>query len=496
VPPFGLDALDASHPTGHPLLGSRQASALGRRAFLSGLARGSAACLLPDLALRTLFERGVEAATTRAPHFRPRAKRVVSLFMSGGPSQFESFDDKPELRRRRGEELPDSVRSGQRLTGMSGNQSTLPVVGSPFPFARHGQSGTAVCSLFTHTARVVDRLCVVRSLHTEAINHDPAITFLQTGSQVAGRPSIGAWASYGLGCETDELPAYCVLVTQGVGGQPIYARLWGAGFLPAEHQGTQLRAGQDAVLYLADPPGVDTAARAQWLAAVRALARDSLAREQDPAIAARVLQYELAFRMQTSVPEVTDLRDEPPSTFALYGDDARKPGTFAANCLLARRLLERGVRFVQLFHRGWDHHDHLPASMPQLVRQTDQASAALVEDLAQRGLLDDTLVVWGGEFGRTCYSQGRLTADDFGRDHHPRCFSMWLAGGGVRAGTVHGETDDFGYNVVRDPVHVHDLHATVLHLLGIDHERLTYRHQGRRFRLTDVAGKVVPALLA
>ncbi|MEZ5962510.1 MAG: DUF1501 domain-containing protein [Planctomycetota bacterium] len=472
---------------------------MGRRTFLTALARGGVACALPGVAARSLLARDLRSgdeAPSKGPHFAPRAKRIVSLFMSGGPSQLESFDFKPELIRRRGEELPDSVRQGQRLTGMSGNQSTLPMVGSPFPFARHGQSGADVSSLFPHTARIVDKLCIVRSLHTEQINHDPAITFFQTGFQVAGRPSVGAWLSYGLGNDSDELPTYCVLVTQGAGGQPIYARLWGAGFLPAEHQGTQLRAGKDAVLYLADPPGIDREARRAWMRAVRALQEEALAHDDDPAIAARLRQYELAFRMQTAVPEVTDLSAEPESTFALYGDDARKPGTFAANCLLARRLLERGVRMVQLFHRGWDHHDHLPAGMPRLAGQTDRAGAALVEDLARRGLLDDTLVVWGGEFGRTCYSQGRLTADDFGRDHHPRCFSMWLAGGGVRAGTVYGETDDLGYNIVRDPVHVHDLQATLLHLLGLDHERLTYRYQGRRFRLTDVGGRVVPGLLA
>jgi hypothetical protein len=431
-----------------------------------------------------------------APHFPPRVKRAVWLFMSGGPSQLESFDYKPELNRRRGEELPDSVRRGQRLTGMSGNQSTLPMVGSPFPFARHGQAGAWVSSLFPHTARIVDQLCIVRSLHTEAINHDPAITFCQTGAQLAGRPSIGAWLSYGLGNESSELPAYCVLVTQGKGDQPIYARLWGAGFLPAQHQGTQLRTGKDAVLFLADPPGLSRAQRARWLQAVQQLHELALAREDDPAIAARSAQYELAFRMQAAVPEVTDLAGEPAPTFALYGDDARKPGTFAANCLLARRMIERGVRFVQLFHRGWDHHDNLPPHMEATARETDQASAALVIDLAQRGLLADTLVVWGGEFGRTCYSQGPLSARDFGRDHHPRCSSMWLAGAGVRAGAVYGETDELGYNIVRDPVHVHDLHATILHLFGLDHERLTFKHQGRRYRLTDVAGSVVPGLLA
>ena len=471
------------------------AAALGRRAFLAALARGSAGLGLTTTAWRALLARD-DGVHHVGPHFAPRAKRAVWLFMSGGPSQLETFDYKPELVRRRGEELPDSVRAGQRLTGMSGNQSTLPMVGSPFPFARHGRAGAWVCELFPEAARIVDDLCIVRSMHTEAINHDPAITFFQTGAQISGRPSIGAWLSYGLGNDSDELPTYCVLVTQGKGDQPIYARLWGAGFLPAEHQGTQLRAGKDAVLYLADPPGVDRQQRARWLEAVQSLQRDALTREDDPAIAARIAQYELAFRMQTSVPEVTDLSHEPASTFALYGEEARKPGTFAANCLLARRLLERGVRFVQLFHRGWDHHDSLPPNMRAQAKETDRACAGLVTDLEQRGLLDDTLVIWGGEFGRTCYSQGHLSATDFGRDHHPRCFSMWVAGGGVRAGSVYGETDELGYNIARDPVHVHDLHATLLHLLGLDHERLTFKHQGRRYRLTDVAGNVVPALLA
>ncbi len=467
---------------------------LGRRAFLASLTQGTGLGL-SAAAWRALVARDDGVARV-GPHFAPKAKRAVWLFMSGGPSQLESFDYNPELVRRRGEELPDSVRAGQRLTGMSGNQSTLPMVGSPFPFAQHGRAGAWVCSLFPETARIVDDLCIVRSMHTEAINHDPAITFFQTGAQISGRPSIGAWLSYGLGNESDELPTYCVLVTQGKGDQPIYARLWGAGFLPAEHQGTQLRAGKDAVLYLADPPGVDRPQRARWMQTVQELQRQALAREGDPAIAARLAQYELAFRMQTSVPEVTDLSQEPASTFALYGEEARKPGSFAANCLLARRLLERGVRFVQLFHRGWDHHDSLPSNMQAQAKETDRACAGLVTDLEQRGLLDDTVVIWGGEFGRTPYSQGHLSATDFGRDHHPRCFSMWLAGGGVRAGSVYGETDELGYNIARDPVHVHDLHATLLHLLGVDHERLTFKHQGRRFRLTDVAGNVVPALLA
>jgi hypothetical protein len=458
--------------------------AISRRALL-GAGLGTAA-----------FAELLRGADRKAPYRTPKCKRAIWLFQSGGPSQLDLFDPKPELIRRNGEDLPDSVRRGQRLTAMSGNQARLPLAGSIFRFAQHGGSGAWVSELLPNLSRIVDRLCFVRSLHTEAINHDPAITFFQTGAQNAGRPSIGAWLDFGLGSTNRDLPAFVVLVTKDGGGQPIYARLWGAGFLPARHEGVQFRPAVGAVPYLADPPGIDRAARRRMLDAQRALHELELAREGDPAVEARIEQAELAFRMQASVPEVTDLADEPASTFALYGEDARVPGTYAANCLLARRLAERGVRFVQLFHRDWDHHGELPAGIRQQCRLTDRASAALVVDLARRGLLDETLVVWGGEFGRTCYSQGALTPTDYGRDHHPRCFTHWLAGGGVRAGYTHGETDELGYNVVRDPVHVHDLHATVLHLLGVDHERLTYRFQGRDYRLTDVHGRVVHELLA
>ena len=456
-----------------------------RRHFLGGTALGLGSLALADV---------LGAAQARAP----RARRVVYLFQSGGPSQLETFDPKPLLVERNGTELPDSVRRGQRLTGMSGNQSSLPLAGSVFAFAQHGQSGAWVSELLPHTARIVDKLCIVRSLHTNAINHDPAITFFCTGAEMAGRPSMGAWLSYGLGSVNRNLPAFVVLVTQKPVDQPLYARLWGSGFLPSAHQGVQFRAGDEPVLYLANPPGVSSALRRRMLDAAGALHRAQLAREGDAEIEARAAQAEMAFRMQTSVPEATDVRDEPEDTYALYGEDARRPGTYARNCLLARRLLERGVRFVQLFHPGWDHHGGLPGGVKGLCAETDQASAALVVDLERRGLLDDTLVVWGGEFGRTCYSQGKLTPGDYGRDHHPRCFSMWLAGGGVRAGHVHGSTDEFGYNLADEAegVHVHDLHATLLHLLGIDHTRLTYRYQGRDFRLTDVAGRVVPELLA
>lgn len=430
------------------------------------------------------------------PHFPPRAKRVVYLFQSGGPSQLDLFDHKPLLNERNGEELPPSVRDGQRLTGMSGNQSSFPLAGSKFEFQRHGECQQWVSSLLPHTAGIVDKLTFVHSMHTEAINHDPAITFMQTGSQLAGRPSLGAWLSYGLGSENRDLPAFCVLVSKNKGGQPLYARLWGNGFLPSSHQGVQFRAGRDRVLYLADPSGVDKATRRQMLDSLRQLHEASYEREVDPAVRARIEQYEMAYRMQMSVPEVSDVTGEPDSVFELYGEDAREPGTYAANCLLARRLLERGVRCVQLYHKGWDQHGNLVGAIANQCRETDRASAALVQDLQARGLLDDTLVVWGGEFGRTNYSQGKLTPRNYGRDHHPRCFTTWLAGAGMKPGYSHGETCEFGYNIVRDPVHVHDLQATILHQMGIDHERLTYRYQGRRFRLTDVHGNVIPQLLA
>ena len=465
-----------------------------RRRFLAQSAGGLGALALASMT--PAIGGGPPTLASRQPHFAPRAKRIISLFQSGGPSQLDLFDDKPLLRRCNGEELPDSIRRGQRLTGMSGNQSTLPLAGSQFKFKRHGECGMWVSELLPHTADIVDKLCFVRSMHTDAINHDPAITFFQTGSEIAGRPSLGSWVSYGLGSENQDLPAFVVLVTKDKGGQPLYARLWGNGFLESRHQGVQLRAGAEPVLYLADPEGVSPASRRRMLEQVRALDELQRVREGDEAIRSRIAQYELAHRMQMSVPEVTDLSDEPAETFRLYGEDARKPGTFAANCLMARRLAERDVRFIQLYHQGWDQHGGLPAGIRVQCRETDQASAALVLDLERRGLLDDTLVIWGGEFGRTNYSQGPLTANDYGRDHHPRAFTMWMAGGGTRPGTIHGETDDHGYNVVRDPVHVHDLNATILHQLGFDHERLTFAHQGRDFRLTDVHGKVVRELLA
>ncbi len=429
-------------------------------------------------------------------HVPPKAKRVIYLFMAGGPSQMETFDYKPILRTRNGEELPDSVRQGQRLTGMPGNQSSLPLAGSAFEFSQHGAAGTWVSNLLPHTAKIVDDLCIIRSMCTDAINHDPAITFFQSGSQIAGRPSIGAWIHYGLGSDNEDLPAFVVLITPGKVDQPLYPRLWGSGFLPPEHQGVQFRSGKDAVLYLSNPDGVSPESRRLLLDRLPELHEHAAERLGDREVDTRIAQYEMSYRMQASVPGVMDVSNETEETFDLYGKDSRTPGTFAANCLLARRLAERGVKFVQLYHQGWDQHDNLPRDIERQCRETDQASAALVIDLKRRGLLDDTLVVWGGEFGRTSYSQGKLTATTYGRDHHPRCFSVWMAGGGVKPGLVFGATDDFSYNVVEQPVHVHDFHATLLHLLGIDHERLTYLYQGRRFRLTDVSGKVVSAVLS
>ncbi|QEH38944.1 hypothetical protein OJF2_75540 [Aquisphaera giovannonii] len=474
---------------------SRTSLGLGSAALASLMGRSAIGGTEADVPPRTAVDpayRGVLAA----PHFAPRAKRVIYLFMSGGPSQLDLFDYKPLLNARNGQDLPDSVRRGQRLTGMSGNQATLPLAGSIFKFARHGSSGAWVSDLLPETAKVVDDLCFVRSLYTEAINHDPAITFFQTGSQIAGRPSMGAWLSYGLGSANQNLPTFCVLISQRPVDQPLYSRLWGNGFLPSVHQGVQFRAGAEPVLYLENPPGVSAAGRRKMLDRLRELHQAEYDAILDPAIQARIAQYEMAYRMQTSVPEVTSLAGEPDEVFELYGPDARRPGTFAANCLLARRLAERDVRFIQLYHPGWDHHGGLPGGIRQLSKETDRGCAALVTDLKRRGMLDDTLVLWGGEFGRTNYSQGKLTPTDYGRDHHPRCFTAWAAGGGVKPGLVYGETDDFGYNIAADPVHVHDFHATILHLLGIDHERLTFKHQGRYYRLTDVAGRVVKPILA
>jgi hypothetical protein len=460
-----------------------------RRQFLG---RGSRLAL-GSIALESL----VRGNTLAAPE--AKAKRVIYLCQSGAPSQIDLFDHKPELEKRFNEDLPASIRQGQRLTTMTSGQDRFPIAPSIFTFARHGQCGATVSDLMPHLAAVSDDICYIKSMHTEAINHDPAITFLQTGSEQAGRPSFGSWMSYGLGTENENLPAFVVLLSRGSGRpncQPLYDRLWGSGFLPSRHQGVKFLSSGDPVLFLKNPPGVTGSARRRNLEAIADLNRSNHEAFGDPETLTRIAQYEMASRMQASVPDATDLSAEPQSTFDLYGPDARVRGSYAYNCLLARRLIERDVRFVQLFHMGWDQHNALPKQIRGQCRDTDQPSAALVKDLKQRGLLEDTLVIWGGEFGRTVYSQGQLTPDNYGRDHHPRCFTLWLAGAGVKAGHSHGLTDDFSYNIVQDPVHIHDLNATILHLLGIDHERLTYRYQGRDFRLTDVHGSLVRGILS
>ena len=466
-----------------------------RRAFLTRCGLGLGGVALADLLARAEPPKNSFAGVLDKPHHAPKAKRVISLFMAGGPSQLDLFDHKPKLNELNGQDLPESVRMGQRVTGMTGHQATLPMAGSIFKFAKHGQSRATVSELLPWTAKAADELCFVKSLHTEHINHDPAITFCQTGHHLAGRPSMGSWLSYGLGTANENLPAFVVLISKDRIDQPLYARLWGNGFLPSVHQGVQFRSGGAPVLYLDNPPGVSGESRKlalDRLAELQALQAVDLG---DPAVNERAAQYEMAFRMQTSVPDVVNLSNETKETFDLYGDDAKKPGTFAANCLLARRLAERNVRFIQLYHPGWDQHGNLPGAIRRQCQDVDRACFALVTDLKRRGMLDDTLVVWGGEFGRTNYSQGKLTPTDYGRDHHPRCFTAWLAGGGVKPGVTYGATDEFGYNVAADPVSVYDLQATALHLLGIDHERLTYKHQGRYYRLTDVHGKVVSAVL-
>ena len=479
----------------NPMLESNQL--LNRRLLLQG-ATGS----LGVAALSSLLAGDAAGETSQlnlgASHFAARAKRVVYLFQSGGPSHLELLDYKPQLKKLHGSELPDSIRRGQRLTGMTSGQKSFPVIAPKFGFRRCGEAGTWLGELLPYTSGVMDEICVIRSMHTEAINHDPAITLIQTGSQQPGRPCLGAWASYGLGSPAEDLPAFTVLISHGSGkdaNQGLLERLWGAGFLPSSHQGVKLRSSGDPVLYLTDPPGIDRAFRRQLLDGLAELNQQQLATSGNPEIAARIAQYEMAFRMQQSVPELIDLSSESASTFELYGPESRKPGTFAANCLLTRRMLERGVRFVQLYHRGWDQHGGLPSNIPKQCRDIDQPQAALIRDLKQRGMLDDTLVIWGGEFGRTVYGQGGVKAD-YGRDHHGRCYSMWMAGGGIRGGHVHGATDDYGYNIVRDPVHIHDLNATILHCLGLDHRRLTFRQQGRDYRLTDVHGLVMQSLLS
>ena len=469
---------------------------LTRRHFFSRSAHGLGVAALGNLLADDLPAAADRPGLPGLPHLAPKAKRIIYLFQSGGPSQMDLFDPKPGLAKLHGQELPDSVRNGQRLTGMTAAQTSFPTAASKFRFSRHGRSGQQFSELLPHTAGIADEIAVVRSMHTEQINHDPAITFLQTGHQLAGRPSLGSWLSYGLGSESKNFPAFVVMVSLGSGGQPLYSRLWGSGFLPTRYQGVKFRAGREPVLYLNDPQGFSREDRRHYLDDLASLNRLRYAEYGDPEIEARIEQYEMAYRMQASVPELTDLSGEPEHVFEMYGPDARKPGSFASNCLLARRLVERGVRCVQLFHRGWDHHNGLPRRLAEKCRQTDQASAALVKDLKRRGMLEDTLVVWGGEFGRTVYCQGKLTREVYGRDHHPRCFSLWLAGGGVKGGATYGATDDFSYNVVENPVSVHDLHATLLHLLGVDHKKLTFKYQGRHFRLTDVHGNVVNEILA
>ena len=479
---------------------------LTRRQFFGRSATGIGAVALASLLNPELFAAGPPNRPSRgkgampAAHFPARAKRVIYLFMHGGPSQMELFDYKPALWKWNGTELPDSVRGSQRLTGMTSGQESLPIAAPrQFEFKQHGQSGAWISELLPNLARVCDEVCFVKSLNTEAINHDPAVTLLQTGHQQPGRPSLGAWTSYGIGSENDDLPAFVVLISRGSAARPadpLYARLWGTAFLPSSHQGVNFRKSGDPVLYLSNPPGLDAATRRSMLEGLARLNRKQFELYRDPEIETRIAQYEMAYRMQTSVPQLTDLSDETPQTFDLYGEQARTRGTFAANCLLARRLAERGVRFIQLYHRGWDQHYNLPSDIRLQCHDVDRACAALITDLKRRGLLEETLIVWGGEFGRTAYSQGKLSDTDYGRDHHGRCFTMWLAGGGIKPGVSFGETDDYSYNIVKDPVHVHDLNATILHCLGIDHERLTFKFQGRQYRLTDVHGQTVKNILA
>ena len=469
-----------------------------RRRFLSRLSLGLGSAALGSLLVPDLFsgDSSDSGLAPGIPHFAPKAKRVIYLFQNGAPSQLELFDYKPRLREMMGQDLPSSIRGNQRLTGMTANQTAFPMVGSFANFQQHGESRNWISDLLPYTSQVVDDICVIRSLHTEAINHDPALTFFQTGAQQGNRPSMGSWLSYGLGSENKNLPSFTVLLSRGKGNsQGVYSKLWSSGFLESIHQGVQFSSGDDPVLYLKDPDGMNKYERRKFLDQVSQLNQLSYEQFGDPEISTKIQQYEMAYRMQTAVPEIMDLSKEPDDIIKLYGTDAMTPGTFAANCLLARKLSENGVRFVQLYHQGWDHHGNLPNEIASQAKDVDQASAALITDLKQRGLLDETLVIWGGEFGRTNYSQGKWTADNYGRDHHPRCFSIWMAGGGIKPGISYGETDEFGYNVVKDPVHVHDFQATILNRLGLNHEKLIYKHLGRRYRLTDVSGKVINDIL-
>lgn len=468
-----------------------------RRKFLSRLSLGIGSVALGSLLIPDLFGKDPEEAIMAGlPSFAPKAKRIIYLFQNGAPSQLDLFDYKPLLQKMHGQDLPASIRMGQRLTGMTSGQEHFPLAGSIFKFGEYGQARAHISELLPHTAAVVDDLCIIKTLYTEAINHDPALTFFQTGAQVGNRPSMGAWLSYGLGSENKNLPAFCVLLSKGKGnGQGVYGKLWTNGFLDSMHQGVQFSSGENPVLYLNNPESIDKADRRRMLDKVAELNQSSYEEFGDPEITAKIQQYEMAYRMQTAVPEITDINKEPESIIKLYGPDCLVPGSYAANCLLARKLSENGVRFVQLYHQGWDAHDNLPGQIKGQCKDVDQASAALITDLKQRGLLDETLVIWGGEFGRTNYCQGNLTKDNYGRDHHPRCFTVWMAGGGVKPG-VYGETDEFGYNIASNPVHVHDFHATILNLMGLNHEQLVFKHLGRRYRLTDVAGNVVKDLIA
>ena len=471
-----------------------------RRHFFGRTATGIGALALGSLLNPGLFSALADESDGTfplgKPHFAPKAKRVIYLFMAGGPAQMDLLDYKPTLEKLHGTELPSSVRMGQRLTGMTSGQSSFPVVKSLFKFSQHGKSGTYVSELLPSISEIVDDICILKTVNTEAINHDPAITFIQTGFQQPGRPCMGSWLSYGLGSENKNLPAFIVMISNGKeSDQPLYTRLWGSGFLPSEHQGVNFRSTGDPVLYLSNPPGITNTTRRRMLDGLAKLNTKQYQAFADPEINTRISQYEMAYRMQTSVPELVDVSKESQNTLDMYGPDVKKPGTFAYNCLLARRMAERGVRFIQLYHRGWDQHNNLPKRIKEQCKDTDQASAALVKDLKQRGMLDDTLVIWGGEFGRTVYSQGKLEKENYGRDHHGRCYSVWMAGGGVKPGMSYGTTDDFCYNVVENPVHIHDLNATILHCMGINHEKLTYRFQGRDFRLTDIHGEVVKPIL-
>lgn len=470
-----------------------------RRKFLSRMSIGLGSAALGSLLIPDLFSgnSSEDALMEGIPHFAPKAKRVIYLFQNGAPSQLETFDYKPMLNKMMGQNLPESIRNGQRLTGMTANQTNFPLVGSYFGFQQHGKSGAWVSELFPHIASIVDDICIIKTMHTEAINHDPALTFFQSGAQQGNRPSMGSWVSYGLGTENSNLPAFCVLLSRGKGnGQGVYSKLWTNGFLDSVHQGVQFSSGENPILYLQDPDGMDRATRRKMIDQIAALNEMELKNFGDPETAAKISQYEMAYRMQTAVPEIMDTSKESEDIIKLYGADCLVPGTYAANCLLARKLSESGVRFVQLYHQGWDQHGNLPNEMRGQALDVDKPTAALITDLKQRGLLDETLVIWGGEFGRTNYCQGKIAPENYGRDHHPRCFSIWMAGGGIRPGMVYGETDELGYNIVQNPVHVHDFQATVLHQLGLDHEKLTYKFQGRRYRLTDLYGNVVKDIIA